>query len=124
MDTHADVGERDVGATDGNGRDLLRSAVFPLLLTVRDAAEVLAVGRTTMYELITAGEIEVVHIGRSSRVPVAALEAFVEQKRRGTVTVSSSTSSPAAGPRRSAPGRRGLQRSDQGRLFGGPRQQT
>ena len=35
-----------------------------------DAARVLSVGRTTMYELVGAGEIEVVHIGRSVRVPV------------------------------------------------------
>ena len=43
-----------------------------LLLTMSDAARVLSVGRTTMYELVGAGEIEVVHIGRSARVPVAA----------------------------------------------------
>ena len=31
---------------------------------------VLSIGRTTMYELVGAGEIDVVHIGRSVRVPV------------------------------------------------------
>ena len=52
-----------------------------LLLTMVDAARVLSVGRTTMYELVSAGEIEVVHIGRSARVPVVALEAFVDRRR-------------------------------------------
>ena len=34
-----------------------------------------------MYELVAAGEIGVVHIGRSVRVPVDALHAFVERRR-------------------------------------------
>jgi hypothetical protein len=33
-----------------------------LLLRVDDAAQLLAIGRTTMYQLIAAGEIELVHI--------------------------------------------------------------
>ena len=52
-----------------------------LLLTMIDAARALAIGRTTMYELVAAGEIGVVHIGRSVRVPVDALHAFVERRR-------------------------------------------
>ncbi len=34
-----------------------------LLLTIVEAARVLSIGRTTMYELVGAGEIDVVHIG-------------------------------------------------------------
>ena len=52
----------------------------PLLLTVPEAAAVLSVGRTTLYELIGAGEIAVVHIGRSCRVPAAAICEFVAAK--------------------------------------------
>jgi excisionase family DNA binding protein len=44
-----------------------------LLLTIVEAARVLAIGRTTMYELVGAGEIDVVHIGRAVRVPMAEL---------------------------------------------------
>jgi len=55
--------------------------VAPLLLGVRDAAQVLGIGRSTLYELIAVGEIEVVHIGRSARVPVVALQAFVDRRR-------------------------------------------
>ena len=60
-----------------------------LLLTMIEAARVLSIGRTTMYELVGAGQIEVVHIGRSARVPVAAVEEFVERQRRGGATVRS-----------------------------------
>jgi excisionase family DNA binding protein len=58
-----------------------------LLLTMIEAARVLSIGRTTMYELVGAGDIEVVHIGRSARVPVAAVEEFVEQRRAERATV-------------------------------------
>ena len=57
------------------------AGVAPLLLGVRDAAQVLGIGRSTLYELIAAGGIEVVHIGRSARVPVVALQAFVDRRR-------------------------------------------
>jgi excisionase family DNA binding protein len=61
-----------------------------LLLTIVEAARVLSIGRTTMYELVGAGEIEVVHIGRSARVPVGALHEYVERRRRPPITVSRS----------------------------------
>jgi len=54
----------------------------PRLLTVRQAAEVLGLGRSTVYELIAAGELETVSIGRCRRVPLDALRAFVAWLRR------------------------------------------
>lgn len=124
MDANADVKDRAGQSANRGERARADPPVLPLLLTIRDAARVLALARTTMYELIAAGAIEVVHIGRSARVPVAALEAFVEQQRRGTVAVSSSGSSPAAVGPRKAPRRRVPQRGDQERLFGGTRPQA
>jgi excisionase family DNA binding protein len=55
--------------------------VGPMLLTIPQAARVLAIGRTSVYELIGSGSLEVVRIGRSVRVPVEALESFVTDKR-------------------------------------------
>lgn len=52
-----------------------------LLLTIVEAAEVLGIGRSTMYELIRTRAIEVVHVGRCARVPAAALDEFVERLR-------------------------------------------
>jgi excisionase family DNA binding protein len=69
------------GRTDFQIFTVEQVAPGPLLLTVRQAATALCVGRTTVYELIGAGELEVVHIGRSTRVPVAAVEEFVDQLR-------------------------------------------
>jgi excisionase family DNA binding protein len=51
------------------------------LLTVRQAAAMLNIGRTTTYALITSGELEVIHIGRTVRVPRVAVSEFVERRR-------------------------------------------
>ena len=49
-----------------------------LLLTVVEAAAMLGVGRTTAYELIAAGELQVVHIGRAARVPLVSVHRYVD----------------------------------------------
>lgn len=45
-------------------------------------------GRSKFYELIAAGEIEVVKIGRRTLVPDESLRTFVARLRRGEVTTS------------------------------------
>lgn len=50
-----------------------------LLLSIKDAAKRLNIGRTLMYELVGSGQIESVHIGRLHRVPVSALVRYVER---------------------------------------------
>ena len=57
----------------------------PLLVTVAQAAALLSVSRTTLYELLASGAIESIYIGRSRRVPVGALHDFVESQRRDSV---------------------------------------
>ena len=52
-----------------------------LLLTVGEAAHRLGIGRSFMYELIAAGQIETIHIGRLCKVSVDAIAAFVERQR-------------------------------------------
>ena len=50
-----------------------------LLLTPEEAAQVLRVGRTTLYALIRDGDLRPVHIGRSGRLSRAELERFVDR---------------------------------------------
>ncbi len=52
-----------------------------LLLTVVEAARRLGIGRSLMYELLDAGQIESIHVGRLRKVPVAALGEYVERRR-------------------------------------------
>jgi excisionase family DNA binding protein len=55
-----------------------------VVLTVEEAAEALAIGRTTMYELISSGAVESVQIGRLRRVRADALGDFVARLRAGS----------------------------------------
>ena len=52
----------------------------PLLVTAPQAARILSIGRTALYQLICNGELTPIHIGRSVRFPVEQLEAFVQQR--------------------------------------------
>ena len=56
--------------------------VDKLLLKPEEAAEVLGIGRSKFYELLTAGAIQSVRIGKCRRVPLAALEEYVSRLRR------------------------------------------
>lgn len=52
-----------------------------ILLRPEEGANELAVSRARMYELIASGEVESIKIGRSRRIPHAALTAYVDRLR-------------------------------------------
>lgn len=52
-----------------------------LLLTPEEAAKVLSISRSKLYELLATNELESVRIGASRRIPVQALDRFVEHCR-------------------------------------------
>jgi excisionase family DNA binding protein len=51
-----------------------------LLVRIPEAAERLGLSRSTVYELIAAGELKVVRYGRAVRVPVGELTGWVERQ--------------------------------------------
>lgn len=51
----------------------------PLVVPVKTAAEMVGMGKTKFWELIWAGQIPHIRIGRWVGVPVAALEKWVQQ---------------------------------------------
>jgi len=53
----------------------------PLLTTVNDAAQALSLGRTTIYVLINAGELETVKIGRRTLVTIASIRRMAEAEK-------------------------------------------
>jgi excisionase family DNA binding protein len=77
-----------------------------LLLTPEEAAEVLRIGRTTIYALMKAGDLRPVHIGRSCRLSLAELERYIRHLQ----------APPPPQPTRTR-SRRGGNTTDQGRLF-------
>ena len=51
-----------------------------LLVDVVEAARRLGVGRSKIYELMGAGELKSLHVGKLRRVVVSDLTAFVERR--------------------------------------------
>lgn len=49
----------------------------PLLLRIEEAARLLGLGRSTVYELLYKGVLPSVHIGTARRIPLAALMQWI-----------------------------------------------
>ena len=49
-----------------------------LLLNTHEVAQILGVGRNRVYELIYSGQLVSAKIGRTRRIPVAAVRAYVD----------------------------------------------
>ena len=62
--------------TDARGTRPLQ----PLLLRSGEVAKLLGLGRSTVFAMLAAGELPVVRIGRSVRVPRVALERWVDER--------------------------------------------
>lgn len=50
------------------------------LFSPAQAAAVLGIGRTKVYELIGRQELPVLHIGRSVRIPIEAIDAWIKRQ--------------------------------------------
>lgn len=53
---------------------------MPLTVRIREACRLTGIGRSKLYELIAAGEIEIIKVGTITLVPVASLTRFVERR--------------------------------------------
>lgn len=58
----------------------------PLLLTVEQAAHVLSINRSTLYDLLGRGELPSVKIGRRRLISKQALVVFIDRRERETMT--------------------------------------
>lgn len=52
----------------------------PLLLRVTEAARLLSVSRSTLYELLVAGELRSIKVGRVMLIPRSEVDAWVARK--------------------------------------------
>jgi excisionase family DNA binding protein len=51
-----------------------------VLLSVEEAASVMSLGRSFIYDLVMRGEIASIKVGRTRRIPVMALQEFVNKQ--------------------------------------------
>ncbi|MEO6382766.1 MAG: helix-turn-helix domain-containing protein [Nitrobacter sp.] len=52
-----------------------------IAVRIPEACRLIGIGRSKLYELLDAGELETIKIGASRLVLVASLQAFVEARR-------------------------------------------
>ena len=51
-----------------------------ILLSVEEAAALMSLGRSAMYDLVRRNEIVSIKVGRTRRIPLVALQNFVAQQ--------------------------------------------
>jgi excisionase family DNA binding protein len=65
--------------------DEASSHALPLLVSVKEAGRLLGgIGQTKVYDLLSKRELPFVKIGRSTRIELAAIHAFIERERIGS----------------------------------------
>jgi excisionase family DNA binding protein len=57
--------------------------IEPLLISVREAATRLGIGRDTAYALVAEGRLRSLRLGRRVLIPVVELSAFVHREAKG-----------------------------------------
>jgi len=57
------------------------SSFVPLSVRIPEACRLTGIGRSKLYELIKAGEIETIKVGAMTLVPMDGLAAFINGKR-------------------------------------------
>ena len=62
-------------------RKSLSTDEIPKLLNVLEAASILNIGTSTLYQLIQSGELRCVRMGRSVRIDPSDLLQFIEQRK-------------------------------------------
>jgi len=72
---------RHSATTRQSDDDPARTTRPVLLITVGEAARMLSIGRTAVYQLIWSGDLTTIHIGRSARLRLDEVEEFA---RTGT----------------------------------------
>jgi excisionase family DNA binding protein len=72
-------------------------AMEPLLLKAGDVAKLLGLGRSKVFAMLAVGELPVIRIGRSVRVPRAALERWVAEHTQDANSRSEDAGPPFAG---------------------------
>ena len=52
---------------------------MPITVRIRGACQLTGIGRSKLYELIAAGDIEIVKVGKITLIPVSSLLNFLER---------------------------------------------
>jgi excisionase family DNA binding protein len=57
-----------------------RQQLIPITVRVREACRLTGISRSKLYELIAAGEIQIIKVGTTTLVPVTSLTRFLSSR--------------------------------------------
>jgi excisionase family DNA binding protein len=60
------------------------AAPVKVLLTIDEAAQALSIGRTLLYQLLMRQQIASIKVGRVRRVPIAAIDNYINRQLMNT----------------------------------------
>ena len=69
-----------------DGHAIKPQPVRRLLYSVEEAANLLGIGRTFMFQLVATGEIDSFKVGKHRKIPNGALDAYIERLRQEQAT--------------------------------------
>ena len=72
------------GRPERKGKDMVIESTEAILVRVPEAGRLLSISRTSVYNLIEARELEVVHLGRAVRITMESIRAWVAKQRDPT----------------------------------------
>ena len=52
---------------------------LPMLFSIEEVADILHIGRSTVFKLIKEGKIQSIKLGRSRRIPIDAMQNYVNE---------------------------------------------
>ena len=61
-----------------------RVAIAPITVRIAEAARMLRISRSRIYELLIAGDIKIVKLGRSTLIPVDTLQRYADRHPNST----------------------------------------
>jgi excisionase family DNA binding protein len=61
-------------------RDIASSPLAPITVRIREACRITGIGRSKLYELIGAGEIDTIKVGAITLISVASLHRFLASR--------------------------------------------
>jgi excisionase family DNA binding protein len=56
---------------------------LPILYTAEEVADILHIGRSTVFKLMQKNQLESIRLGRSRRIPLDAIQDFIANLRQG-----------------------------------------
>jgi excisionase family DNA binding protein len=71
--------------TGSNGKEQMQAEITPEWVTYKQAEELSGLSRTTLWKLISAGQVKAARVGRAVRINRESLNTYMRRSAEGSV---------------------------------------